>query len=182
MAHRRERISWRPVWGQTHQKWSRGFLQNNKWRCDPIFTIDDLMQEAYLTFRYIADSYPRIVDEGQFMAYYKRAMINKMNDRSCRYSRRKGTVEAPALVDVYEVFARRMGETTNAGYLSALLDEMPEDLKLVLAVLADGKLDVKTRRRKLEYRASLSERASEYLKKLGFTREDPIGELKALLT
>lgn len=181
MPHLREHISWSPKWDIKHQKWSKSFLLANKWRCDPVYTIDDLMQEAYLTFKYMEISYPRIVDENQFMAYYKRAIINKMNDRSCRYSRRKDTVEAPAAVDIYEVFAGRIGEVTNSGYLAVLLDEMPEDLKIVLAMLAKGDLDSGSKRKKLEYRPSLSERASEYLRGLGFNRDDPVGDLKELL-
>lgn len=141
MVCKRERISWRPEWNNDFIKWSKYFLIRNKWRTDPIHELDDLIQDAYLTFLHLANTYPRVVDEGHFMALFKQAMKNKMHDRSCHYTRRKNTVEAPITTDDEEVFSGRMGEMTNSGFLACLLDEAPDELKTALAMLADGSLD-----------------------------------------
>ena len=177
--HKRERIVWSPVWGKEYEGWAISYLRAHKWRCDPMYDTDDLVQEAWLVFRHLADTYPRIIDPKHFMALFKRAVINKINDKSCRYSRRKGTVEAPISTDVYEVFAGRIGEGTNGGYLAALLNEAPEELKLVLAMAAKGELDIAPKRRhKMEPRENLSMRACRLLGLTG----DPIREIKRLLT
>ena len=179
-CRKRERIVWSPVWGKEYEKWATSFLWKNKWRCDPVNDMDDLLQEAYLTFAHVADTYPRVIEPKHFMALFKRAMTNKMHDKSCRYNRRRGTVEAPISTDVYEVFAGRIGEVTNGGYLAALLNEAPEELKLVLAMLADGRLDEAKQRHKLEPRENLSMRACRLL---GLNPDlDPILEIKRLLT
>ena len=128
-------------------------------------------------FRHLAETYPRIIDPKHFMALFKRAVINKINDKSCRYSRRKGTVEAPISTDVYEIFAGRIGEVTNGGYLAALLNEAPEELKLVMAMAARGELDEEPKRGKAPGE-NLSMRACRLL---GITG-DPIMEIKRLLT
>lgn len=184
MTHtKRERICWSPVWSKEYQIWSKFFILENKWRCDSLNGFDDLMQEAYLTFKYVADSYPRVIDDKQLMALYKRAMVNKMHDRSCRKRRRKDTVEDAIPTDVYTVFSGRMGEVTNSGYLAALLDEAPEELKVTLALLANGELDAPDKpRKRFEPRPSLTERALNALKAKGFAiNSDPIRGLKELL-
>lgn len=180
---RRERIVWHPEWSEEYASWSRSFIHRNKWRCDPVNGPDDLLQEAYLLFRYVAATYPRVIDPAFFMALFKRAMNNKMHDRSCHYSRRKGTVEAPISTDVYEVFAGRMGEVTNCGFLAAALSEAPEELKLVLAMLAEGKLDAPAPvRGTLQPREHISTRAIAALKACGVVVVgDPIGDLRKLL-
>ena len=178
MTRKREQIIWSPVWSNEFEKWAASFLRKNKWRCDPVNDFDDLMQEAFLTFAHLADTYPRVVEPKHFMALFKRAMTNKMHDRSCRYDRRRDTVEAPISTDVYEVFSGRIGEVTNGGYLAALLNEAPEELQLVLAMLADGRLDDEEPRHTTEPVETLSEKACRML---GITG-DPIMEIKRLLT
>lgn len=184
MARKRERVVWYPKWDEEYRKWSKSFSIKNKWRCDPINDQDDLLQEAYFVFRRVADSYPRVVDPNYFMALFKRAMINKMNDRSCHYNRRKGTVEAPISTDVYEVFSGRMGELTNSGYLSAVINEAPEELKLVMALLAEGKLDPPKRKPGvMQPREHISTRALAALKAYGYEAfENPIGKLQELIS
>lgn len=182
MARQRERIIWSPVWSDEYKNWSSFFNRKNKWRCNRILDEDDLLQEAYLVFHNIKASYPRVVEPKLFMGLFKRAMINKMHDRSCSVRRRKDTVEAPVSLDVYEFFAGRIGETTNSGYLAAILNEAPEELKLVLAMLAKGDFASMPpkRRGRFEERKNLSMRICETL---GLPSDyDPLAELKRLLT
>ena len=138
---KRERIVYTPTWCKEYEKWVRGFVNVHSWRVDPMYGPDDLVQEAYITFRHLADRYPRLMDPQHFMALFKRAVINKMNDRSCYYNRRKNTVEAPISADIYDLFVGRIGEMTNNGYLNVLLNEMPDEMKLAVAMLTDENTD-----------------------------------------
>ena len=180
MARQRERIVWSPVWTDEYTKWSRSFVKSNRWRCDPMYDTDDLVQEAYFVFDYVAATYPRIIDPGHFMALFKRAMINKMHDRSCRYNRRKGTVEAPISVDIYETFSGRIGEVTNSGYVAALYAEAPEELKLVMNILAEGSFDPPTKKNR---ETPVSQTITTRLcRALGVPEgTDPIAEIRQLL-
>jgi hypothetical protein len=181
MARQRERIVWTPVWTEEYTKWTRGFVRSNRWRCDPLYDKDDLEQEAFFVFAHVAATYPRIIDPGHFLALFKRAMINKMHDRSCRYNRRKGTVEAPISVDIYETFSGRIGEVTNSGYVAALYSEAPEELKLVMNILAEGSFDPPAKnRREAEQSPTISARLC---RALGVPAgSDPIAEIRQLLT
>ncbi len=184
MTRKRERIIWWPEWSEEYQKWSASFISKNQWRCEQINDFDDLMQEAYLVFVYVANSYPRVVNDRHFFALFKRAMINKMHDRACRKKRRKDTIEGPIFA-TYDVFTQRMGETDHGGFVAAVLNEMPEELKLVLDLLAAGELDPdppKPHPGVLQPREHISTRAVAALRAYGYHAfGDPVGELKKLL-
>lgn len=139
MSHQRmrERIVWSPVWGKQYEGWAANFIRKNIWRCDNINSFQDLMQDAYLVFARVAMTYPRVVEPKNFMALFKMAMANKMHDRSL-YKKRKSAAEVCLSSDVSEFFTGRIGEMTNAGYLGALLNEAPEELRLALNLLAEG--------------------------------------------
>lgn len=128
MKTERERNLWHPEWSKEYQKWAQKYVRNHGWRVDNLYQDQDLMQEAWLVFNKLVETYPRIVDPLQFFNYYKRALINKIHDMSCRKTRRKNSVEAPISTDVYEVFAGRIGEVTNSGYITALINELPDEL------------------------------------------------------
>lgn len=175
---KRETFVFTPIWGPEYEKWAKGFIRNHKWRVDRLLDEDDLMQEAWITFNYVANTYPRCNCSKHFMALFKRAMINKMNDRSCRVKRRRETPEGAISCDITEVLSGRIGEITNGGYLAALLNEQPEELKIVLKMLADGKLDAPEREKGLQPRENFSMRA----KRLLGIKGDPVRELRQLLT
>jgi len=132
----RTRISlqWTPCWEGATKNWAKGFLLKNRWRCDRIHEIDDLLQDAYLTFLKIADRYPRVMGQAHFMTLYRRAMANEMHDRS-RYMRRKRELHQDTSVDAVEISAERIGEVSNSGYVNLLIDQAPDDLKLALECL-----------------------------------------------
>ena len=179
----RERLSFQPEWDEEYQKWTSGFVGAHKWRVDPLHTVDDLKQEAWFTFNYVEHAYPRCMCPKHFMALFKRAMVNKMHDRSCRYDRRRDSVEAPVSTDIYEVFAGRIGEVTNTGYLAAVLNEAPEELKLVMKLLAEGQIEADPKTKELKPRKNLSQKARDFLNKRGVFNafaHDPVNEIKQL--
>ena len=185
LKRERERLSW-PEWETKHERWAKAFNREHKWRVDRLHDDSDLLQEAWLVFNYVYHAYPRILDPNHLFALFKRAMVNKMNDRACRVKRRRDSPEGPISCDIYEVLAGRMGEVTNGGYMAAVLNEAPEELKLVMAMIEKGKLDPQPRySRELSERKNLSMRAREFLNARGvFTAfsQDPIREIRALFT
>lgn len=176
----RERIVWRPVWDEKFQGWAKKFLYANLWRIDSIHDIDDLMQDAYITFVRIADTYPRVIEPRNFMALYKMALANKIHDRSL-YRKRRMAAEVVLSSDVSEFFTGRIGEMTNAGYVMALLNEAPEEVRMALNLLAKGLPEEgKPKRRSLQPKENLSMRLARYLG-LG-PDADPLTTLRKLLT
>ncbi len=179
---KRERIVWSPEWNDIFQAWTKKFLYANIWRCDSIHSIEDLMQDAYIIFIYISDTYPRVIEPKNFMALYKMALANKIHDRSL-YKKRRSAAEVVTSSDVSEFFTGRIGEMTNAGYLMALLNEAPEEVKLALATLAKGLPD-EGKRRSMQHREGLGDKLCRLagLKPSGYhPGMDVIGELRKLL-
>lgn len=175
----RERIVWRPVWDGIYQGWTKKFIYENIWRCDNVHDPEDLLQDAYIVFVYLADTYPRVIDPPNFMALYKRAISNKIHDRSL-YRKRRMAAEVVLSSDVSEFFTGRIGEMTNAGYIMSLLNEAPEEVRLALNMLANGMPDEKKpKRRSMQPRESLSAQLARLLV-LG-PDADPLNKLKKLL-
>lgn len=136
MPRTRASTGWLPQWDDKIQKWTRGFVSKNLWRCDNIHDVDDLMQDAYLLFLKIKHAYPRINKSSAFLNVYKAALRNALHDHA-----RGMMVKNPVFVDTFEDDAssfyadRIVGEVTNNGYLAALLQEAPEELRMALALL-----------------------------------------------
>lgn len=177
LARRRERIAWSPQWGPEYIKWTTGFLRANKWRVDAIHDLSDLMQDAWLIFHKICKTYPRVTDPKYFFSLYKRAMINKMHDRSCARTRHR-KVEVVLPEDIADFFIGRIGEAGNAGYVSALLHELPEEIQAVIQHMTT--IQEKPRRVRGAPRENLSRRIC---REMGLPEDrDPVKELKELLT
>jgi len=174
---KRERIAWSPKWGPDYIKWTAAFIRDNKWRVDRIHDVQDLMQDAWLIFDKISKTYPRVTDPANFFGLYKRAIINKFHDRSCTKTRR-GKVEVTLPEDVADFFIGRIGEAGNAGYAAALINELPEEMKLVIQHMTSN--ESRPRRCRSQPRENLSMRIC---RSMGLPEgRDPVKELKELLT
>ena len=174
----RESISWRPQWSEIYERWTRKFVSHNLWRCDPVTDdFEDLMQDAKFIFLKLTYAYPAVIDPPQFMSLYKTSIQNYIHDKS-RYKRRKDASNVYTSVDAADLFSGRIGETTNVGYVVALLDELPEELKLVLHTLTHGRIRLRIEKRKstkLRERESLNKKLCRKLNLT--TTTDPIGDL-----
>lgn len=174
----RERVIWSPTWDKVIEGYTVKFCQKNSWRCDHIHQVIDLMQDAYLVFVKVRDAYPRVVEARHFMALYKRALANNVHDKSA-YKRRKDAAEVYLSADVSEFCVGRIGEVTNAGYVAALIAEMPEELRMVLNRLAQG-VPQEPRRRGLQPRESLTMQLRRLLRLP--INSDPMTMIKRVLT
>jgi DNA-directed RNA polymerase specialized sigma24 family protein len=130
--------AWQPAWDDTFRGWAINFIKANSWRCEAINDFEDLLQDAYLTFRRVKASYPRVTESKHFMALYKIAMRNEMFDRA-RYKKTKFETEISVDAEAFQVLSERIGEHGNQGYLLALLSELPYEVKLLLAAFNDNK-------------------------------------------
>jgi hypothetical protein len=74
------------------------------------------------------------------MALFKKCLTNLINDKSSFISRRKNAYTVLP-EDVSSYCYNMTGDTTNAGYLSALLSEAPQELKLAIAMTLSGELE-----------------------------------------
>lgn len=174
---RRVNVVWSPKWGLDYTKWTSSFIKNNKWRVDHIHDFKDLMQDAWIIFDKICRMYPRVIDPANFFSLYKRAIINKMHDRSCARTRHS-KVEAVLPEDVADFFIGRIGEAGNAGYVAALLEELPEEMRAAIEHLTSN--EPRQRKPKNGPRENLSRRIC---RDLGLPKDrDPVKELKELLT
>lgn len=133
----RAKLIWSPEWDGIIKGAAINFIRENKWRCDPIHSRDDLEQDAYIIFLKICDRYPLVVEAKHFMSLFKSALRNWMHDHA-RYTKRKRVVHAETIKDVSELYLERIGEVTNNGYLGALLAEAPDELKAALKILEEN--------------------------------------------
>lgn len=172
----RTRLRWVPEWEGPTQIWTTSFIKKNQWRCDRIHELKDLEQDAYLIFIKIAERYPRVSEQKHFMALYRSALSNHIHDMS-RYMRRKRLVHEETHQEATELCVAQPGEVTNAGYLNALLNEAPEELKLALVLMETEpeKLRVKLRGQRENLNMKLR-------RILGVEAFDFTGALKSLLS
>lgn len=132
---KREDSGWQPEWDETFRGWALNFIRENKWKLEAVHDIDDLEQDAYLTFRRVKASYPRVTQPKHFMALFKVALSNEWIDRA-QYKKRKNEVEI-SIDEDHLYLTESVGIDSNEGYLRIVLEELPIEAKLVLALFKD---------------------------------------------
>ena len=172
---KREAIGWTPEWTKEYQGWTAAFMAKNAWRCDRMHSVEDLVQEGFLVFFNLTTKYPRVTEPKHFFALYKRSIINKINDMASHKRRRQHAEPVALPSDVSEFFIGRIGEVSNAGYVGAILNEMPEELQLVLNRLCKHGAPSASK----EKHENLSMRLSRLL---GISNNDHMAQLKEVLS
>ena len=176
----RESIVFTPTWGHEYQGYAHNYCRTQQWRCDYVHDLSDLMQDAYLVFVKVKDGYPRVIDAPHFMALFKVALRNSLHDKA-NYRQRKDSLEDHLSTDVSESCTGRIGEIGNAGYIAALIAEMPEELRLALNMLAKGLLNEREEKQPgLQPRESLSMQLRRLLRLP--INSDPLTMIKRFLT
>ncbi len=173
---KRPTLSWSPCWEGPTEKWTRGFLQKQKWRCDRIHEYDDLLQDAYLTFLKVYNRYPRVAGQAHFMTLYRAALKNEIHDRS-RYMRRKREQHQDTSVDASDLCVGRIGEVSHAGNLNLLIEQAPEEVKLALKCIGQNPPELHCSNGHCE---TLNMKLRRVLG--GYQNYNFVGEIKALLT
>ncbi len=135
----RSDLGWVPCWDASFRGYAINFIKKNHWRCEQLHDFDDLLQDAYLTFRRVKAAYPSITKPKHFMALFKVALNNEMIDRA-RYKRDKNQAEIVVDDELKQLILDRIGSYANEGYLRALVAEMPPETKLFLEAMNNPKL------------------------------------------
>lgn len=81
-------MPYEPAWTDEVLGYATNFLAKHAWRVQPYLELDDLLQEAYLIFLQLVDRYDYRSPQ-HFMAMWKLALRNSMNDWSRQRSQRR---------------------------------------------------------------------------------------------
>ncbi len=180
MCKQRERVrpQWVPEWTKAVEKWTAVQIRENLWRFDRIEGADDVMQQARILFWELSLRYPIVNNPNHFFALYKTSLLRRFVDKS--RARTRSAIEQDVSVDDLTM-ETSMGHTINAGHVAMLLEEMPDELKLVLGSLTSGRIRLKldrpttSKRRRENHNMRLKRR-------LGIDLVDPVGTLREYLT
>ncbi len=139
----RKRLSWSPQWEGLVKGYARSYINQHIWRCDPIHTTDDLLQEAYLIYIKICERYPRVNSQRHFVSLFKTALRNYIHDLSRQQRLRLEALEDTS-EDVLVLCDNCIGELTNEGELQVLCYQVPA-LKAAVQYLLGSKLKPRVR-------------------------------------
>ena len=162
----RVRIQDKPEWGSSFYGWALNYLKQNKWRCDPLLDLDDLIQDAYLVFENVTSCYPRILDQKHFMALFKSALKNSVFDKQ-RKERKRINSFGQTMENIDEVIETLEGEYENYGPLISAINKASPELKMLLEAFSDDEklelLRAPLRKRKGQPRDNLNIRFNKIL-------------------
>lgn len=171
---RRVELEWKPKWEPEVRGWAYNYIAQNRWRVDGINDIEDLMQDAYVVFLKVADTYPRVIEPRHFMALYKTSLRNFLLDKARHFERCKNVVDINAVLDTapnteeYLITPDAfLGVTHNEGPLNAMLAKASPELAMLLQFLKDdcnlAALREAQRTEKYAPRMTLDQRLSKLL-------------------
>lgn len=127
---------WRPSWENEIRGWTINYIAKNKWRYEAINDFEDLLQDAYLVFLKVAETYPRVVEAPHFMSLYKTSLTNAFTDKAREYGRKVALIdEAVDTATCVETVS--VEPDVVSGPLLALLNNGPEELRLFMDFLGD---------------------------------------------
>ncbi len=124
----RVRLDWEPSWEPEISGWSVNFINKYKYKIDPIYEFEDLIQEAYCKYLLCVERYPKIIVPAHFMALFKSALFNHFFDLAKVYKfKQTSSVLLPEDVSDFENI--RKEENLLNGYQAVVLSEMPIELQ-----------------------------------------------------
>lgn len=72
----RVKVPQREEWSGTPRAWSVKYLSRRVWATQPLYDLDDLIQEAWTVWNTCVQHYPNVSDPGHFMTLYMRSVHN----------------------------------------------------------------------------------------------------------
>lgn len=115
--------------------WVVNGMRAHYFRIENTHTREEYMQEAYLVFLRVRAKYERTVKEPKhFMALFKRAWSNELNDLANKATLARRMVAMPTMRtdDGDEVELDTVGELDNEGFLAIVVKEAPREVSAVL--------------------------------------------------
>lgn len=136
MARERKLPAWQqPAWTPQLERWTAKQIRLNQWKFDAADDFEDIMQEAKLLFFTLSKTYPIASKDAHLATIYRTSFSRKLIDRARQRKYRITVDETPV-----EEMADSLHGLPNYGPLSMLLEEMPDELKLVLGALTTGRV------------------------------------------
>jgi DNA-directed RNA polymerase specialized sigma24 family protein len=176
MQEKRQRVRlpqrvrpWTPSWEPEIKGWAYNHIAKNKWRLEYINDFEDLLQDAYLVFLKVCDTYPRVVEPAHFMALYKTSLRNFLHDKSREYTRKRDLIDEEfneeVVGDTKPDIA--LGTTHNDGPFLAMIGAASPELKMLLSFIEDdnnlARLREPQRQQRGQPRMTLNQRLSSLL-------------------
>lgn len=132
------------------------------------------MQEARLLFLTLEKKYPVVNEIRHFFALYKTSLLRTFINKA-RTKQRSAIDQEVNTEDVAGLM--RLQGTPNYGHVNLLLEEMPDELKIVLRALTTGRLRLKLDRpaKTLRHRENHNMRLK---RRFSLKSMDPVGDLR----
>lgn len=110
------------------------------WRVEATLTREDVMQDAYETFlRCNRKTRGQKLNERQFMAYYKLAWVNQMNEMANADTKHRRPLSIQARdEDGTPLLGDLVGELENAGFLRVMMRQAPTEVSLCVNLLLNA--------------------------------------------
>lgn len=146
------------------------------WRFDLVEEPSDIMQDARILFWVLSKKYPVVNESKHFFAIYKTSISRMFHDKSRRMQR--SAIDQKVCAEEAATELQLEGSLPNYGHLNLLLEEMPDELKMVLRHLTTGRVRLKLDRPSKVLRKR--ENHNMRLKRLlPLSTNDPVGDLRS---
>lgn len=156
---------WEPKWDDEIRGWTRKFIRQNYWRTETINDVNDLMQDAYIVFMKVRDSYPCVVEAPLFMRLYQTALWRTFMDKGRKL--KNDILAERYLKQELECDALSL-RSYNEGPMMAMLADGPPELRMLMEFIKDDSNLEKLRepqRKRVNYepRLNLDQKLSKLL-------------------
>lgn len=127
-------LEYRPSWHGSIENYAAKYVRRFAWKLQPSYDVQDGMQEAYIVFLRLQQKYHGIDTPQHFMALYKTALSNRVTDLAAEVTKhRLQSLTQDDECD--EPVVEAVGATDNDGALRVAIEQAPNDVKLVLALM-----------------------------------------------
>jgi len=124
------------------------YLRKNMWRVSRYLEHEDLMQEARVLFLKLKERYSEVdgMNDRWFMSLFTRSFSNVITNISLKDSKASVEISYGTTSDesdeVLTHLENLVGDVENGGWYSIILQEAPEEVKMVLSVLMNCPAEV----------------------------------------
>ncbi|ATI19274.1 hypothetical protein KF4_061 [Vibrio phage vB_VpaS_KF4] len=142
--------TWKPKFHGEVEGYVMNWVRNNHWKVNQqLPDVEDVKQEAYLIFLYVADKYPNIDNPRWFMDMFKRTFGCRMIDCSRKQIRHKEHfTETDVLLSEGEeslsLTEMMVGDLETSAIAEKLMEEADGEVKQVLRTLLNMPAEVFT--------------------------------------
>ena len=149
-SYSRSTLKFEPEFDGPIAGWAVNYIKKNLWRFTPFLDFDDLYQEAYIKFQYVADKYPEVVEPKHFMSLFKISLINHFHSLSWKRTNTQQMLLYESDTDgVYEEMIASMVDPSSEADIifNVLVNEAPKEIQELLKVILNETIKKHFRKR-----------------------------------